>query len=179
MRVSAVTARWAQALFELAVEQDVLERIERDVEFLAAEVSAPAVAAHLFEAGLSAEAKRQRLEGLETHLHGLTYKFLCLLRDRRRLDVLRDLGPAFKALVLARRGATEGLVETARPLASAELEALAAALGARLHKRVELETKSAPELLAGVRVWVDNKLLDQSAAGRLERLRAKLLGARL
>jgi F-type H+-transporting ATPase subunit delta len=179
MRVSAVTARWAQALFELAVEQDVLERVERDVEFLAAEVSAPAVAAHLFDAGQPAAVKRQRLESLKSHLHGLTYKFLCLLRDRRRLDVLRDLGPAFKGLVLARRGATEGLVETARPLASAELEALAAALGARLHKRVELETKSAPELVAGVRVWVDNKLLDQSAAGRLERLRAKLLSARL
>ena len=179
MMISAVTARWARALFELAAEQGVMERVERDVEFLAAEFSAPAVAAHLFDAGVPDAVKRQRLESLEPHLHGLTYKFLRLLRDRRRLGVLRDLGPAFKGLALARRGATEGLVETARPLAAAEVEALAAALGARLEKQVELETKSAPELIAGVRVWVDNKLLDQSASGRLERLRARLLGARL
>jgi F0F1-type ATP synthase delta subunit len=44
---------------------------------------------------------------------------------------------------------------------------------------VTLETRIVPELLAGVRVFIDNKLLDQSAIGRLERLRTKLQSAPL
>jgi F-type H+-transporting ATPase subunit delta len=179
VKVSPVTARWAQALFELAAEKNALERVERDVEFLAAELAAPHVAEHLFDARVPREVKRGRLERLKPHLHPLSYNFLCLLHDRGRLEVLRDLGPAFKALALARRGAVEGVVETARPLGAGELDSLSRALSRRLGKQARLETRLAPELLAGVRVWIDNKLLDQSASGRLERLRTKLLGARI
>jgi F-type H+-transporting ATPase subunit delta len=179
VKVSPVTARWARALFELAAEKGALERIERDVEFLAAELAAPPVAARLFDARVPREVKRGRLERLRPHLHPLTYNFLCLLDDRGRLEVLRDLGPAFKALSLARRGVVEGVVETPRPLGAGELDALSRALSQRLGKQVQLETRLEPGLLAGARVWIDNKLLDQTASGRLERLRAKLLGARI
>ena len=174
MRVSPVTARWARALYELAREKGVLDAVERDVEFLAAELAVPSVAAHLFDARVPEGMKRQRLELLRPHLQGLTYDFLRLLHDRRRLEVLRELGGAFKSLALAQRGEAEGVVESPRPLGDAELAGLQAALGARLGKRVKLETRIVPELLAGVRVFVDNRLLDQSAVGRLERLRAKL-----
>jgi F0F1-type ATP synthase delta subunit len=46
-------------------------------------------------------------------------------------------------------------------------------------RTVELEQRLAPELVAGVRVFVDNKLIDQSASGRLTQLRERMMGARL
>ena len=174
MRASPVTARWAQALFDLASDKGVLDGVERDVGFLAAEFSVPEVSKHMFDARVPAEVTRQRLELLKPHVLGLTFNFLRLLHDRGRLEVLRDLGVAFKDLSNAKHGLAEGVVETPRPLGAAELESLSAALSAKLGKQVKLETKIVPELLAGVRVFVDNKLLDQSATGRLERLRHQL-----
>ncbi len=174
-----MTARWAQALFDLASDKSVLDGVERDVEFLAAEMSVPEVSAHLFDARVPREVKARRLELLKPHILGLTYNFLRLLQDRGRLEVLRDLGEAFKVLSNARHGVAEGVVETPRPLGAPELEALSAALSSRLGKQVRLETRIVPELIAGVRVFIDNKLLDQSAVGRLERLRTQLQEASL
>ena len=179
MRASAVTKRWAGARFELASEKGSLDAIERDVEFLAAELSVPGVAEHLFDARVPLGTKRARVEALKAHLQPLTVNFLRLLLDRRRLAVLRELPDAFRELSLARRGAVEGVVESPRPLGESELASLRAALGARLGKTVSLETRIVPELLAGVRVFVAGKLVDQSAVGRLADLRGRMMAARL
>jgi F-type H+-transporting ATPase subunit delta len=171
--------RWARALFELASEKGVLDAVERDVEFLGAELDEPAVAAHLFDARVPLDTKRTRLAALKPHLQGVTDNFLRMLLDKRRIDVLRELPQAFHTLSLERRGAVEGVVEAPRPLDGGELVKLQSALGARLGKTVTLKTRVAPELIAGVRVFVAGKLIDQSAVGRLEDLRGRMLAARL
>jgi F-type H+-transporting ATPase subunit delta len=179
VKAGPVALRYATALFELALEKGVLERVEADVERVAAEVSDQQVAAWLFDARIPGERKREQLERLAQQLHPLTANFLRLLADKRRLAVLRDLRPAFRRSLLAERNATEGVVESPRELAPNELARLSEALGRMLGKHVELESRLRPELIAGVRVFVDNKLIDQSAAGRLEGLRGRLRHARL
>jgi F-type H+-transporting ATPase subunit delta len=86
---------------------------------------------------------------------------------------------AFKRCLLQERGAVEGSVESARPMGAGELAELAVALGALLKKEVSLEARVEPALIAGARILVDNRMLDVSAQGRLEELRAKLNSARL
>lgn len=179
MTYGAVAGRWAAALFELASEKHVLDDVERDVAFLQGELGHAGVSEHLFDVRVPQADKVRRIESLRPHLQTLTYNFLRLLLDRRRLEVLRELPAAFHALVLRERGAVEGIVESARELDAAELAGLETAVGAKLGKQVRLQTRVQPELLAGVRVFVDNKLVDFSAAGRLEGLRSKLLAARL
>jgi len=177
--VGPVAMRYATALFELAREKGVLERVEADVAKIDRELAAPGVSAWLFDARVSEADKRKRLEGLAAGLQPLTANFLRLLLDKRRIGVLREIGAAFHRNALDERNATEGVVESPRPLGAGEMAELSAALGRLLGKTVELEQRSAPELVAGVRVFVDNKLIDQSASGRLEELRGRLLGARL
>jgi F-type H+-transporting ATPase subunit delta len=179
MKVSPVAQRYAAALFELAREQGLLERVEVDVQRIAREVAQPPLSDLLFDARVAPADKRKRLEQLAAQLQPLTANFLRLLIDKRRLEVLREIGAAFHRNVLDERNASEGVVESARPLGQGELAELSVALGSILGRQVQLEQRLAPDLLAGVRVFIDNKLIDQSAAGRLEGLRSKLLGARL
>jgi len=179
MSAGQVTARYARALFELAREQGVLERVETDVDTIGRELADDSVADFLFDARVPAGEKRTRLDALAAQLHPLSASFLCLLQDKNRLGVLRDLRAAFRRDVLAERNASEGVVESPRPLDGGELQRLEGALGGLLGRSVELSNRVRPELLAGVRVFIDNKLIDQSAAGRLEGLRGKLLSARL
>lgn len=179
MSVGPVTQRYATALFELAREKGVLERVEADLARLDAELAAPGGATWLFDSRVSEADKRKRLEGMAAGFQPLTANFLRLLLDKRRLGVLREIRAAFHRNVLAERNASEGVVETPRPLGAGELAELSVALGRLLGRSVELEQRLAPELVAGVRVFVDNKLIDQSAAGRLTQLRERLMGARL
>ena len=176
---AAVTNRYAEALFELARERGELERIAGDVEFLAAEMSIDSVASFMSDRRVPAHEKKKRLEFLEAHVHPLTYNFVRLLLDKNRLEVLRSLGDAFRQRLLAARGAVEGVVESARPLGPAELAELEASLGLRLAKQVHLVPRLAPELLGGVRVILQNRMLDQSLRGRLEGLRTALGNVRV
>jgi F0F1-type ATP synthase delta subunit len=64
-------------------------------------------------------------------------------------------------------------------LAQGELAELAVAVKSVLGKEVLLEQRINPDLIAGVRVFVENRMIDQSALGRLEGLQRRLKLARL
>ncbi len=177
-RVGLVAARYATALFELAREKGALAAVQADVDALARELSGPG-ARELFDRRVPHERKTARVAALSARFHRLTADFLGLLLDKRRLEVLEELPAAFRRCALAERGAVEGVVESPRPLGAGEIAEIAVAVKALLGKEVLLESRIAPELIAGVRVLVDNRLIDQSALGRLERLRRRLLHPRL
>lgn len=179
MLISPVTLRYATALFELARDKSASAEVERDVMVAGEALADPQVASFFEGADVPLDKKRARLEQLGVQLHPLVRNLLLLLADKGRLTVLPQLAEAYRRCVYAERGIVEGVVESPRPLPDAELKALEAALGARLSKEVRLKGRVQPELLAGARVVVDNRLLDASAQGRLEALRTRLLGARL
>jgi F-type H+-transporting ATPase subunit delta len=177
-RTGLVAARYATALFELAREKGALAEVQADVSAIARELRTPQ-SRELFDARVPHEQKRARVEALGAKFHRLTSSFLGVLFDKRRLEVLEELPAAFRRCALAERGAVEGIVESPRPLGQGDVAEIAVAAKSLLGKEVLLETRIEPELIAGVRVIVDNRLIDQSALGRLEGLRGRLLGARL
>ncbi|MBL8756526.1 MAG: F0F1 ATP synthase subunit delta, partial [Planctomycetes bacterium] len=93
---------------------------------------------------------------------------------RRRLDVLFDLGPAFRALAMAARGEVDGVAESAHPLEAADLAALTELAGRLSGKKVRLTVAIRPELLGGVRLCVGNVLYDGSLRAALDQLEHKL-----
>jgi len=179
VKSGSVALRYATALFELARERGALDAVSADVERAARVAADPERGAWLVDARISAATKRERIERLAADMHPLTANFLRLLADKRRLEVLAELRPAFRRCLLAERNSAEGVVESAHPLDAEQVNALSSSLSGLLGKRVELEPRVRPELLAGVRVIVDNKLIDQSAAGRLEGLAARLRRTRI
>ena len=177
--VGPVATRYANALFQLVREKGQLEVVTRDILGLATLLADAKQSAWIFDARIPAKDKRERIETLSASMSPLFANFLRLVADKRRLDLLRELPEAFKRCTLAERGAVEGHVESARPMGAGELAELCVSLGAVLGKQVSLRSSVAPELIAGARIVVDNRLLDLSAQGRLEALRNKLNSARL
>ncbi|MAF65826.1 MAG: ATP synthase F1 subunit delta [Planctomycetes bacterium] len=177
MIVDAVTARYAEALYQLASERGVLESVRSGVEQIAGEIAEDSVAAFLFDARVPATEKRSRLERLGETLHPLLQNFVGLVFDKHREEVLRGLGAAFRERYLAGKGAVEGRVESARPLAQADIASLAGNIGRRLSREVLLTNEIDAELVGGVRVLVDNRLVDHSVRGRLAGMKKRLKSA--
>ena len=174
-----VTKRWAEALYEVAKKADAVEDILKDTGRLSDEVSPPAVSAFLFGSSVSQEDRMSKMEPLIKELHPKTQSFVKLLFERRRQDVLRGIGEAFKAKVYAETGRVEGVCETVRVLSEEDLKSLADSVGKKLGKSVVLTQKTVPELIGGVRVIVGARLFDASVRGRLQTMRERLLSAPL
>lgn len=179
MNLDPVTLRWVGAFFNLAKRSGALTEVERDVLILEEAFASASVRAYFFGGTASTSDKRQKIQPLLKDFHALTNKFVQLLLDRGRVGVLEHVGVAFKRRQLAERGAVEGIVESPRPLPDAEVAELARSLGARLGKEVLLENRTNPELVGGVRVFVDAKMIDYSVQGRLQGLRRKMMEAEL
>ncbi len=179
MILDPVTTRWAEALFQVAQKADALEAIQRDTERLSAEVSSSKVSAFLYGSGVSQEQRLKAFGPLLDVLHPSTQNFVRLLFERRRQDVLRGIGEAFRRKVYAETGRVEGIVETPRDLDDEQMNALQASVSKRLGKDVVLSQRSVPDLIAGVRVIVGARLFDASVKGRLESMRERLLSVPL
>ena len=172
--IDPVTARYTEAFFNLAKKGGVLDAVQRDVETIGRELASPAVAGFLFDARVDSETRRSKLAPLVGGMQPLTQNFINLLFDKNRSEVLRGLPAAFERRMLVEAGATEGVVESERALDASALNELSTSLGARLGKTVRLKNKITPGLVGGVRVIVDNKLIDYSVQGRLDGLRKRL-----
>jgi F-type H+-transporting ATPase subunit delta len=177
--IDPVTSRYTEALYRLAKARAAVEAVRADVARLAAALGEGGALAFVFDERLPLAARRAQLAAALTGTHALTQDFVQLVLDKRRVEVLRHLGAAFRQRDLEERGAAEGTVESARPLDEAELARLAAAFGPRLGKQLVLKNRIVPALIGGLRVVVESKMIDASVAGRLEGLRKNLLAAPL
>ena len=179
MNVDAVTARYVGALFELAEEQGALDEVRSDVDQLAEALQDPVLSGYLVDARVDVDEKRAKFMEATKAFHVLTANFVQLLFDKHREAVMVGMGAAFRQRFLESRGAVEGVVQSARALGSDELGELREALGKLLKKDVLLSNTVEPDLVGGVRILVDNRLLDQSVRGRLAGLRRTLLETRI
>tara|TARA_R110002126_G_scaffold66038_8_gene167964 strand:+ start:2742 stop:3308 length:567 start_codon:yes stop_codon:yes gene_type:complete len=179
VKVDAVTARWAEALFNLAIGAGALDAVQNDLEVLGREFRSRAVRDFLLGSEASASEKLAKLGGVTTGFHALTRNFVSLAFDRNRVEALADAGVAFRRRSLDLAGVVEGVVESPRSLESADVHALETSLGGRLGKTVRLTQSTEPSLIGGVRVTVGANMIDASVQGRLDGLRRRMLEAPL
>jgi len=174
---SDVGARYAQALFDLAVQNDGLAAVESDLDALAEmRRQSSELRALLNSPAFSAEAKGRALEAIADRAGfcTTTRKFLGLLCANRRLSALAEITAAFKRLSADRRGVVSAQVVTAVAMTEAQAAALARGLREALGRDPEIETRVDPAILGGVKVKVGSRLYDASLKSKLDSLKLAL-----
>ena len=100
--------------------------------------------------------------------------FLRTVIDNGRLAALPEMAAQFRALVNARRGTSDAVIQSAFPIDAAALADVVASLekrfGRKLHAKVEVD----PTLIGGIRVVVGDEVLDTSVRARLEQMKVAL-----
>jgi F0F1-type ATP synthase delta subunit len=129
--MTLLARRYATALHQAASTHGAVAAVERDLADLHAALADPRARALLTSPDVGSDERAQIVDRLARGRHPLVGNTMQVALRRRRQEVLFDLYPAFRALVLADRGEVEGVVETAAPLGDAEVQRLRA-LAARL-----------------------------------------------
>jgi F-type H+-transporting ATPase subunit delta len=176
-QASNVGGRYAQALFDLASEQNQVAAVEADLKTLKAALAdsrdlrillaSPAFGAEDKSKGLGAIAERAGLSAT-------TRKFLGLLAANGRAGALGAVIAAFERLSAEARGVVAAQVTTALPLTDAQSKGVAQALRQALGKDPEIETRVDPSILGGIKVRVGSRLFDASLRSKLDSLKFAL-----
>jgi len=168
--------RYAQAVFEIALETKKIAEWQSDLEELASLAADAKVMAWLESPRVHLEDKaRLLLERLKGVSH-LALNLALLLVTKGRLNLLAGILSEYQRLVDSYQGIERGEVLTAIPLGEEDRRKLAEHLGAVVGKKVVLESQVAPDLLGGFVAKVGGKLLDGSVRSRLEALKREMIG---
>jgi len=180
MKEEILARRYAKALFEIAQERELLEKVRGELHNFAANLEENEAFADFFRSPEhSRAAKRAGIEKVfQDRYSNIFFNFLIVVIQKGRHQTIMEIVKSFDELYdrFARR--TRALAVTAVPLDSKVADDLKARLSKSLNKQVELENQIDPSILGGIVLNIDGKVLDGSVKQQLERLRAQLLGSR-
>lgn len=169
-----MAGRYANALFELALETNAIEAVKTELDRFDAIVADNADLTRLVRSPVfSAEEQLQALSAVleRMGIRGLAANFLKLAASNRRLFAVRDMIKAFRALVAQHKGEATAAVTVAEPLKDAHVDALRAALKAVSGKDVDLDVKVDPSILGGLVVKLGSRMVDSSLRTKLNALK--------
>lgn len=174
---SRVTKRYARALFELAREKDLLKVVQQDLSLLRQSIESSEDLRVVLESPVvQAADKRKALDkAFEKKVHPVTLRFIDLLLEKGRENLLPDIIWQFGMLADAAQGVIRGQLETAFPLNDSLLAALKRRLDRITGKNVIIQQRVVPELLGGFVVQMNDTVIDTSLKNQLARMREKLV----
>jgi F-type H+-transporting ATPase subunit delta len=172
-----VGARYAQALFDLALDNKAVATVETDLKALkAAREESADLRLALASPVYSAEDKGKALTAIGQKLgfNAITLNFIGVLTANRRASALPAIITAFERLSAAHRGVVAAEVTTAIKLSAAQAKGVKAALAQALGQEPEITTRVDPSILGGLKVRVGSRLFDASLRSKLDSLKFAL-----
>ena len=167
--------RYARALFLAAAEKGEDGRVQADLTGSSSAIRDCLPVLRHPRVSL-ADKKKKLGQALGGKVSQTTLRFLELLIDKKRFELLPLVGVGLGKLIAEKNNIAKAVVRTARPLSAQAQERLKAGLKQFAGKNIELEIKEDPELIGGVVVRVGDWVLDSSLRGRLRTMREAIYG---
>ncbi len=175
----AVSRVYARSLYELAEAQDQREAIADEVAQLADLIVNSDDLSRLIDNPIIDRAERkgmiQRL--FEGKVSDLFYRFLQVVNDKGRLDVLPEILRDFDALVAEKSGRTVVDAYVATPMDDNTRHGVIQRLGSALGREVTLNEHVDASLIGGLKLRIGDQLIDASVASKLRRMGQQLKSA--
>ena len=174
-----IVSRYARALFFAAVQLDMLEAVRRDLQSLH-ELSSeqPEGRVLLLNPGLSRAKVQAILDALSSKLQftEATRRFIHLLLEKKRLQILGDLQPVFEKLVFEKEGRIQVKVTTAVPVSGHVQDRIISHLKSKSGREPVVDWQHDPNLLGGLVIEWPDRVYDASLARKLQNMSAQLAG---
>ena len=169
--------RYAQAVFEIALEAKGLEKWQSDLGKIVVVVGDAEFAAFLENPKFHPEAKAQLLSERLGEIDPLALNLVHLLITKGKLDSIGEIVLEYQRLLDSYHGIEQAEVVTAVSLDEADTEVVAGFLEAMVGKKLVLKTEVDARLLGGIVARIGGKLLDGSTRSRLATLKKELTEA--
>jgi F-type H+-transporting ATPase subunit delta len=179
--VAAVSSRYARALVEVVLEQNLDADVAREqLNSFAEAVRESVELRRVWESpAVPAEQKRAVLDAVVSQIGAFKAirNLMAVVIDHRRIPMLNDIARQFAVELDAQLGFAEAEISSARQLSTEEKRELESQVERLTGKKVRARYASDAGLLGGVMVRVGSTIYDGSIRGQLENMKRELITA--
>lgn len=164
---------YCDALFSLAQEENNLTRYKEQLTFVSESVTKNArYRAIMSHPKISKDDKKKMVDAIYgDHIHHTLLNFLKLLVDKGRFSALIDITKEFVKSYNLANNIQVVYVKSACPLSHVEEKQLNDMLAHKLQKKVTLICSIDPDVMAGIRIKINDQVIDNTALTKLYRLK--------
>jgi F-type H+-transporting ATPase subunit delta len=162
--------RYAQAAFELAREQNSIERWRADLAKIAALAEVREFAETLNNPAIADSAKKKLLDSQIATVNPMAVNLVYLLVSKGKFKLIHSINQTFRQLVDALQGVDKAEVTTAVALDSEEKQRIIQYLGKISGKKVVITEKIDDQIIGGIIARVGGKIIDGSTSSKLTAL---------
>ncbi len=176
MARSNIARRYAQGIFQLAQTEKDLDGWRRELAQLDALLQDDVLRAAFANPAVTTARRMELARRLAPELRPETQNLLRLLIEHRRTTEMPAIRREFERMADESAGIVNVALTTAIELDDAEKRRYEKALADRLGKKVRMDYRHDPGLVAGATVQIGDRLIDGSVRTQLDRLRRQLVG---
>lgn len=174
---NSIAKGYADALFEIAQESGKTELFREQCRFISETLTADFMRV-LSHPKMSKTEKKSCIETVYgTSIDKIIMNFMKLMIDKNRFRYIKNAFAEFDADYRELNQILVAQVKSARALKEEDKVKIKEMLEKRSNQRVECTYEVDESLIAGLRIKLDDQILDNSAANQLARLREEVVNA--
>ena len=175
--MSRVAKRYAKAIFELSIENEVFEAVEAELIQIEKSIKNDTELENFLINPLISRVNKRGIvkELYKGKVSDLVYRFLVLVSNKGRLSVLWEIIEQFKRFSMKYRNQMEGKLFSAVSLDGEQISKIRKIVENMTGKIVLLKEKVDADILGGFIVQVGDKLIDVSVRSNLKKMKEKLI----
>ena len=179
MAAGSSARRHAQAVFQIALEQETLDKWQADLDEIASAFGDEELSRVLESPRIRPDQKQelasQRLAGLDP----LARNLASLLVSKGRVALAGNIAGEYKSLLDDHRGVGAAEVITAVPLDSQAESRIVDQMSKATGKRITLTSSVDPDIVGGIVIKIGDRLIDGSTRTKLSAMRNSLAERRV
>ena len=171
-----IARKYANALFEAAVDASVLDKVSQDIIFVVETlVSNLQLDEFLKSPLIKIQDKKDVVQKLfSIHIEKTTLDFLFVLIDSGRFDIINEVLNQFSISYNKERNIVKPVITSAVELDETQKKALLIKLENKLNKKVEPEYLVCSDIIGGLVIEIDDKTIDCSLKAKFDDMQKQL-----
>ncbi len=176
MSEEVVARRYARALFDLAVEKNILQQIEADLTGIRQVLAeSKELQTFLQHPQTDAAVKKDKIKSIFSgKVSEYVLSLMLLLIDRRRESILSEVADEFVGMSNRANNVVDAEIVSAVPLDEQELLGIAERFGKKINKTLRMKNDVDPAIVGGLVIRIGDRIYDGSIKGKLARFKQSL-----
>jgi F-type H+-transporting ATPase subunit delta len=178
MNDSKISVRYSRAIFQSALEQKLLDKVNDDMIFITEVCKFPEMKEFLHNPVITPTKKNAVLHGiLGSNVQKLTLSLIDLVVKNGRESHIPDIARVFLHETLKFKGITLSSQTTAVKVDDKVRSKISDMISEVFKTKVELEEKIDPEIIGGFILRIDDNYIDASVKNKLRKIKKELKGS--